>query len=147
MKRFASLLSVLVVLSCGVAVGQEFPAADERAAVEPPPAPPGQREPTLTPEMYRYISDLQRYGGPNDLVRQRAQREADLRKERLTAMRWYGYSNLRPMAGVTPFMGQTYGPRWVGNVRGNEFYWSDRGHHNTFYSPYLQSQGGVPTLR
>lgn len=137
MTRFAFCLSLIVTLSCSAAWAQDVsfgPAKD----VDPPQA---EKEHTLTPEMYRYLSDLQRYGGPQDLTRVRAQREADQRKERLSAMRWYGYSNSRPMAAATPFTSQ-YGPRWVGG-RNQPYFWRDMGHFQT----HVTAQGGVPTLR
>ncbi len=140
MKRLACSLSMLVALYCSAACAQEIKFVPE--AVDPPTKLAEPKEHTLTPEMYRYLSDLQRYGGPQDLTRQRAQREADLRKERLNAMRWYGYSNSRPMAAATPFT-SSYGPRWTGNVRGNPMLWRDLGHYQT----YISSQGGVPALR
>jgi hypothetical protein len=140
MKRFAWSFSMIVVLSCTALSAQEINFRTDN--VEPPSAPAAAKEHTLTPEMYRYLADLQRYGGPQDLTRQRAQREADLRKERLNAMRWYGYSNSRPFAEATPFT-NTYGPRWTGNVRNQPGQWRDAGHHQT----YITSQGGVPALR
>lgn len=140
MKWFACLLSMLVALSCSVACAQEIKFVPE--AVDPPTKPAEAKEHTLTPEMYRYLSDLQRYGGPQDLTRARAQREADLRKGRLNAMRWYGYSNSRPMAAATPFT-SSYGPRWTGNTGGNPMLWRDYGH----YQSHIISQGGVPALR
>jgi hypothetical protein len=45
-------------------------------------------------------------------------------------MKWYGYSNSRPMASATPFMG-TYGPHWVGNSWRNDFHWRGRTNHQT----------------
>jgi hypothetical protein len=142
MKRSVCTLSLVALLWCGAAVAQDF--GFDAVDVDAPAAvAPGQgKELTLTPEMYRYLADLQRYGGPQDVSRMRAMAEAEQRKERLNAMRWYGYSNSRPMATATPFMG-TYGPRWVGNVRNNPYYWRDLGHHQT----YISSQGGVPGLR
>lgn len=140
MKRLATAFSLTLALAAGVASAQEIKFVPEN--VDPPGKVVAPKEHTLTPEMYRYLSDLQRYGGPQDLTRQRAQREADLRKERLNAMRWYGYSNSRPYAAATPFT-SSYGPRWTGNVRGNPMLWRDLGHYQT----YISSQGGVPALR
>jgi hypothetical protein len=137
MTRFAFCLSLVMALSCSAAWAQDVsfgPAKD----VDPPQA---EKEHTLTPEMYRYLSDLQRYGGPQDLTRVRAAREADQRKERLAAMRWYGYSNSRPMAAATPFTSQ-YGPRWVGG-RNNPYFWWDMGN----FQSHVTAQSGVPTLR
>lgn len=138
MKRFAWLLSLTFALACSAASAQEINFKSE----EVPPAAPAAKEHTLTPEMYRYLSDLQRYGGPQDLTRVRAQHDAELRKARLNSMRWYGYSNSRPHAAATPFT-SSYGPRWVGNVRGNTMMWRDMGHQQTI----ITSQGGVPALR
>lgn len=140
MKSIAWSVSLVLGLSCGVAGAQEIKFVPEGG--EEPAKIAAPKEHTLTPEMYRYLSDLQRYGGPQDLVRQRAIREADQRKDRLNAMRWYGYSNSRPMAAATPFT-SSYGPRWTGNVRGQPMQWRDLGHYQT----YITSQAGVPALR
>jgi hypothetical protein len=141
MKRLAWSLTLMMTLSCGAAVAQEIN-FNEPQPVDPPAPVAPAKEHTLTPEMYRYLSDLQRYGGPQDVTRLRAMREADARKERLGSMRWYGMTNSRPPASASPFTG-VYGPRWVGNQRGNVYHWRDQGHRQTV----IISQGGVPALR
>jgi hypothetical protein len=142
MTKLAWSLTLMMTLSCGAAWAQDIDFAHPEPVAPAAAAPATPKEHTLTPEMYRYLSDLQRYGGPQDLTRIRAQREADARKERLNSMRWYGMSNSRPPASASPFTG-VYGPRWVGNVRGNVYHWRDQGHRQTVIS----SEGGVPVLR
>jgi hypothetical protein len=132
MKRLLFSLSLVALLTCS-AKGQE-PDPFKLGPIDNAPAPAvndaAEKGHTLTPDMYRYLIDLQRYGGPVNVTQQRAMIEADQRKQRLAAMKWYGYSNSRPVAGATPFMG-TYGPHWVGNSWRNDFHWRDFGHHQT----------------
>ena len=135
MKRVLVSLAMAMVLSAASAQGQDF----EPVTLDDP-KPAVEKQYTLTPEMYRYLSDLQRYGGPTDVTRQRAMQAAEARKQRLAAMKWYGHSNSRPMAAATPFMGD-YSPRWSSNST-NPYEWRDRGQHQTFIS-----SGGVPLLR
>src|SRR5688572_18136948 len=106
MKRLALALSLLFSLAAGSAWAQDpFEPAELSPPAKAEPRPQGHQ---LTPEMYRYIVDLQRYGGPTDLTRLRAQAKAQQRMERIASMKWYGMSNSRPVAGVTPFMGTPY---------------------------------------
>lgn len=128
MKRLAVSFSLLLVLSTQAL-------AQEPSVFEPTPATKTEVKPVgpqLTPEMARYLSDMQRYQS-NDLSRQRAQLKAQQRLERISAMKWYGMSNSRPVASATPFMG-TYSPGWSGNTGGNPYLWRDLNH-------YRQSQG------
>jgi len=65
-----------------------------------------------TPEMWFYEQQMNRYNNPQEMVRQNAAFDAAQRKQRLTAMKWYGFSNSRPMVNPTPF-GATYGQTWT----------------------------------
>lgn len=68
----------------------------------------------VTPEMWLYMQEYQRYQQPKEGVRRKAQIRAAQRQNRLEAQRWFGVSNLRPMANPIPFYG-SYSPAWVGN--------------------------------
>jgi len=76
--------------------------------------PPSLSAPPVTPELWIYAQELQRHDDPAQAVRRKAELKADQRISRLAALRWYGLSNSRPDASVTPTMG-IYSPSWVGN--------------------------------
>lgn len=137
MKKVLVSLAMAMVLSAASAQAQDL--SLDPGTIDSPQRP-AEKQYTLTPEMYRYLSDLQRYGGPTDVTRQRAMQAAEARKQRLASLKWYGHSNSRPMAAATPFMGD-YSPRWMSNST-NPYEWRDRGHHQTYIS-----SGGVPLLR
>ena len=69
---------------------------------------------SITPEMWFYLEEQKRHDDPRQAVRRKAEQKAAERSARLAAMKWYGYSNLRPQASATPWMG-TYSPYWAGN--------------------------------
>jgi hypothetical protein len=70
--------------------------------------------PAVTPEVWLYSQEWRRHDDPAQAVRRKAEIRAAGRLARLEAMRWYGFSNARPPASVTPFMG-VYSPAWSGN--------------------------------
>ncbi|MEQ8787321.1 MAG: hypothetical protein RIC55_13530 [Pirellulaceae bacterium] len=74
----------------------------------------GDQQLSLTPEMLMYLQAMRRYDDPKQAVRRNAEMKAAQRRQRLASMEWFGYSNQRPQASVTPFMG-TYSPVWTGN--------------------------------
>jgi hypothetical protein len=86
--------------------------------------------PPTTPEMWYYMQETRRYDDPKQAIRRKAEIKAAQRRDRLAALKWYGYSNSRPLAGHMPFMG-SYSPTWVGNSW-NPFYW-----HADFAPTYL----------
>jgi hypothetical protein len=107
MKRY--LISVAVVAVLGSAAGAQEPqlahathSADDQQI-------------SLTPEMLVYLQALRRHDDPKQAVRRKAEIKAAQRRARLSAMQWFGYSNQRPQASPTPFMG-TYSPVWTGNT-------------------------------
>jgi hypothetical protein len=51
---------------------------------------------------------------PRALVQRNAAFRGTQRQYRLTAVRWFGYSNMRPDASPNPFY-STYSPIWAGN--------------------------------
>jgi len=69
---------------------------------------------TVTPEMWFYSQERDRYDDPAQAVRRKAELRAAQRSQRIAAMKWFGFSNARPQASVTPMMG-IYSPAWAGN--------------------------------
>lgn len=75
----------------------------------------------ITPEMWLYLQQLQRHDDPKMAVRRKAEERARQRENRLASRRWFGLSNMRPVANPVPLMG-TYSPMWVGNSW-DEYHW------------------------
>jgi hypothetical protein len=69
---------------------------------------------SLTPEMWFYLHQQRRQDDPQMVVRRNAEQKAAARRNRIAAMRWFGYSASRPKANPTPFTSQ-YSPTWTGN--------------------------------
>ena len=88
--------------------------APELASQPAPFTAPSLSAPPVTPELWVYSQELRRHDDPAQAVRRKAEITAGQRQARLAALRWYGFSNSRPVANPTPFMGQ-YSPAWVGN--------------------------------
>jgi hypothetical protein len=70
--------------------------------------------PSVTPEMWVYSQEMRRHDDPAQAVRRKAEIRAAQRMQRIAAMKWFGLSNSRPVASVTPMMG-SYSPAWIGN--------------------------------
>lgn len=77
-----------------------------------------------TPEMWFYEQARQDYNNPELQSRIRGERYAAERRARLASRAWYGVSNSRPMANVTPFM-YYYSPSWGSNTN-QPFLWNGR---------------------
>lgn len=77
-----------------------------------------------TPEMWFYEQARQDYNNRELQSRIRGEQYAAERRARLAARAWYGLSNSRPTANVTPFM-YYYSPSWASNTI-NPFLWSGR---------------------
>jgi len=88
-------------------------------AIRPTPTTSGNfslGELTPTPEMWFYEQDLRQYRDPKVAVRNHAEFRADQRERRINAMKWFGFSNQRPRAGVDA-VHSDYSPCWSsGNV-------------------------------
>ena len=82
-------------------------------------------EGTVTPEMWFYQQEYQRYKSPQEAVRRKAEFRAAQRRNRLAAQRWFGFSNLRPTANPVPYYG-SYSAAWVGSLW-DPFAWSGQG--------------------
>ena len=97
--------------------------------------------PAITPDLWLYSQEWRRHDDPAQAVRRKAEARTAQRMERLAAMRWYGFSNIRPQASVTPFMG-AYSPAWMGNGY-DRYDWT-----GTYYTPTVVQieTYGTPTI-
>lgn len=109
MKRLLFAVTALAVF--GSSTFAQQPDADSGAQGKPDK---DNQQVSLTPEMLLYLQAMRRHDDPRQAVRRNAERKAAERRARLSAMQWFGYSNQRPQAAPTPFMG-TYSPVWTGN--------------------------------
>jgi hypothetical protein len=87
----------------------------------------------LTPEMVMYLQAIRRYEDPKQAVRRNAEQRASARRARISAMNWYGFSNSRPQASPTPFMG-TYSPVWSGS-NWSPYHWNGGYSNHTVFFP------------
>jgi hypothetical protein len=71
------------------------------------------QEMTPTQDMWFYLQELRRYDDPQVMIRRVAERKAEQRRQRLAAMKWFGYCPSRPMANPIPSMG-VHSPMWIG---------------------------------
>lgn len=71
---------------------------------------------TPTPEMWFYEQERMRYDSPKMAVRRKAELRGQQRQERLASLEWYGLSNSRPTAAITPICGGSYAPGWGSNT-------------------------------
>ena len=114
MKRARILtLSCVLFAATAMAVAQDptrTPPSRDAAPVSPSdlPAP-------IHPDAWAHLQQMRRYETPRQVARLKAAEEAQQRRARLSAQRWYGYSPLRPIVGATPTMGNYY-PVWNTDV-------------------------------
>jgi len=85
-----------------------------------------QGEVMPTPEMWFYQQYQRDHQDPKLAVRRKAEFRSEQRQRRLAAMRWFGQSNSRPLAGPDPFYGD-YSPGWRSNNTTFPFRWSALG--------------------
>ena len=64
-----------------------------------------------TPEMWFYEQERNRWEDPQEAVRRNAEYRAAQRAYRMASMQWYGMSNSRPQASVSPHT-SSYSPTW-----------------------------------
>lgn len=119
MKRLpiAAIAGLLLSSVAGTIAAQDLiepQAASRRAAPPTPNFSPGEVTPSEA--MWFYQEQMRLYNDPHFMQRKRAEFRAQQRAHRMAAMSWFGYSNARPSAGITPFTGGSYSPAWVGNV-------------------------------
>ena len=58
---------------------------------------------TMTPEMWFYLQERQRYEDPHQAIRRRSEKRAARREQRIAARKWYGHSNSRPQVSALPW--------------------------------------------
>jgi hypothetical protein len=110
--------ALYLTVACAIAMLAATAAAQDIDAEKTGDAPfdrqvvPDSR--SLTPEMWFYLHEQRREEDPQMVVRRNAEQRAAARRNRIAAMRWFGYSASRPRASATPFTGQ-YSPTWTGN--------------------------------
>ncbi len=71
---------------------------------------PGELTPTQ--DMWFYEQYQKQYTDPKVAVRQQAEFRSVERQRRIAALRWFGFSNQRPTAGVDP-VHSDYGAHWT----------------------------------
>lgn len=106
LRRFI-FCSIASLLFCSVGFSQEEVTADAAKLDVPSNV-------KLSPEMYIYLRETERNMDPRNAVRKNAEARAAQRRNRVAALNWFGFSNSRPQASPTPFMG-SYSPTWVSN--------------------------------
>jgi hypothetical protein len=109
MKRFATALALLLLVTAGAARA-ERPAAAGLGLENT--VSPGELK--ATPEMWFYDQAMKQYKDPKMAVRAKAELVARQRLRRLESMKWFGFSNARPRANSDPYHGD-YSPGWVAN--------------------------------
>jgi hypothetical protein len=118
MSRLGLLIIPVTLLAAFIVRAQEtdesfrLPTASTRSTLSAPTLSPGEIQ--ATPEMWFYEQERLFYADPKNAVRANAEFRAYQRARRLAALRWYGFSNSRPLANPDPIHG-IYSPRWVGN--------------------------------
>ena len=130
MKRLATAFSVLFVLAA-------VPASADNPVVAHLGIEAGgsMDDLTPTPEMWFYQQYQQQYEDPRMAVRRKAEFRAVQRQRRIAALKWFGFSNSRPVASSDPIHGD-YAPHWASN---NGFYrsqWNGVGRSWVIVSPY-----------
>jgi len=124
MRKHWMIVAAALLLGATSATAQDKPAVesgtkDNHVALS-------SSQVAATPEMWFYEQQLQQYKDPAATVRRHAEQRAYERRLRIAASKWFGYSNLRPMASPDPFNGD-YSPYWAGNNSLYPYRWSGYG--------------------
>jgi hypothetical protein len=129
--RLVLILSLLVIGASAQA--QDLPAPQNfDDVIGEYPGSPSDVSLSTDPEVWMYLHEQRRHDDPRQAVRRKAEQQAAERMARINAMRWYGYSNSRPRAEVTPFM-SFYSPHWDGNSGRQGTWTSNRGNVDIYY--------------
>ena len=139
---------VFAVIGLGLLLAS--PALAQETVVAPPATCPTCHEaecicpqPTITlsqsiieptSEMWFYEQERRDRLNPALTLRRIAETKAAQRRARLAAMKWFGYSNLRPTVSPDPINGY-YSPFWAGNNRLAPYMWSGYGHSTVVIRP------------
>jgi hypothetical protein len=121
MKRL--LIAVPVLVTC---IALTALAEKPTVAIRPAPSTAGSfsmGELTPTPEMWFYEQYLRQYQDPKAAVRANAEFRAEERQRRINALKWFGFSNQRPRAGVDA-VHSDYSPMWASGQANYPFRWS-----------------------
>jgi len=78
---------------------------------------------TPTPEMWFYQQYINQYQDPHTMVRKNAELAAAHRRGRIEARRWYGFSNMRPVANIDFVHTPAPSPRWSSSSVNYPFRW------------------------
>jgi hypothetical protein len=135
MRRVATLYVLAIVLATATDVNAQEPADGQAAAGAGQIASPSDLPPPIHPEVWRQLEQIRRYDSPRTIARMKAAEEAQQRRARLNAQRWYGYSPLRPIVGATPSMGNYY-PIWNTDVP-RPFVWYGHAHPVSIHAELL----------
>jgi hypothetical protein len=86
------------------------------AQAQDEPAAPSDLPPPTEPQLQQTWREARPYLEPREIARQKSAEEAEMRRSRLSAQRWYGYSPLRPIVMADPSSGN-YFPIWNTDLR------------------------------
>lgn len=135
MKRLALAISACV-LSASTAWSQQPQAAktDHKTPSVTSMSQVPMNQMTPTPDMWFYDQAARQYADPTVAVRKKAEFDMKQRQHRIASSAWFGISNSRPNAGVTPFMTGLYAPTWGSNTRQPQL-WSGQSTNTTVIIP------------
>ncbi len=115
MQRMILVLFLAAVMTGSVSAQQSLHQfADDPFATEvngPQAANSTDKSSSSTSDNYRSFEPAM---DAKSLVQRNATLRAHQRRRRLATRRWFGYSNLRPIAAASPFMTH-YSPMWASN--------------------------------
>lgn len=89
----------------------------------------GDGQATITPEVYRYMQQMQ-YESARDKVNRRAAWKAAQRRMRMASREWYGVSLSRPTANPLPHTA-TYSAYWAGSYQ-DPMIWNANGYYPNY---------------
>ncbi len=157
MTRLTLALSAVILFSAAPLMAQQrttlpppIPAASAPSRVAASaPQPVGSVRANLgispgevaaTPEMWFYQQQMQQYHDPKVAVRDKAELRVEQRQRRLASLKWFGFSNSRPVAGVDTLHGD-YSPSWTANSSHYPFRW------NGYGQPWVAALPAIPVSR
>ncbi len=109
MSRLTILTLALVAMAAVPAMAQK-PEANSFT----PKVGVASSEIQATPEMWFYEQYQADYRDPQLAVRRKAEFRSQQRQHRLASMKWFGFSNQRPITATDPYNGD-YAPKWTSN--------------------------------
>ncbi len=135
MKRYWTMLPLvcLCLLAPSLAAEKSAPKSEAKTTIG---ISPGELAPTQ--EMWFYEQYQKQYTDPKAVVRQKAEFRGEERMRRIAALRWYGFSNQRPMAGVDLIHGD-YAPAWSSNNIYHPFRWAGPATTTALVKPSITS--------